>query len=129
MCLVWNYILTHVFCHVDILEGSKQLYASRKIRKLLEIVLALGNYMNKGNRGNAFGFKISSLNKIQDTKSSQDRDITMLNYLVELFDKQVRLMAWHRCDCLPVVASLPFPTSIPVQNLSIVVAHTKYTFF
>ena len=98
MCLVWIYILTHIFCNLDILEGSKQLYASRKIRKLLEIVLALGNYMNKGNRGNAFGFKISSLNKIQDTKSSQDRDITMLNYLVELFDKQVRLMAWHRCD-------------------------------
>ena len=92
------YTYTYIFCHVDILEGSKQLYASRKIRKLLEIVLALGNYMNKGNRGNAFGFKISSLNKIQDTKSSQDRDITMLNYLVELFDKQVRLMARHRCD-------------------------------
>jgi len=75
---------------VDILEASKQLYSSRKIRKLLEIVLAMGNYMNKGNRGNAFGFKISSLNKIQDTKSSQDRNISMLHYLVELFDKQVR---------------------------------------
>ena len=83
------YSISELIYFTDILEGSKQLYASRKIRKLLEIVLALGNYMNKGNRGNAFGFKISSLNKIQDTKSSQDRDITMLHYLVDLFDKQV----------------------------------------
>ncbi|XP_067938496.1 disheveled-associated activator of morphogenesis 2-like [Watersipora subatra] len=78
---------------MDILEASKQLYASRRIRKLLEIVLALGNYMNKGNRGNAFGFKISSLNKIHDTKSSGDRDVTFLHYLVQLFDKQFPEMA------------------------------------
>lgn len=51
--------------------------------------------MNKGNRGNAFGFKVVSLNRIQDTKSSGDRDITMLHYLVDLFDKQVSvLLAW-----------------------------------
>lgn len=37
------------------------------------MVLALGNYMNKGQRGNAYGFKVSSLNKIGDTKSSIDK--------------------------------------------------------
>lgn len=77
----------------DILEASKQLNLSKRIRKLLEIVLAYGNYMNKGNRGNAFGFKMSSLNKIQDTKSSIDREVTMLHYLVDMFNKQVRVGA------------------------------------
>lgn len=92
-----------MFClTADILEACKQLQLSKRIRKLLEIVLAFGNYMNKGNRGNAFGFKISSLSKIQDTKSSADREITLLHYLVELFDKQVRD---HHCHFVPEIDS------------------------
>uniref|UniRef100_A0A8C2FWC3 Dishevelled associated activator of morphogenesis 2 n=1 Tax=Cyprinus carpio TaxID=7962 RepID=A0A8C2FWC3_CYPCA len=54
---------------------------------VLEVVLAFGNFMNKGQRGNAYGFKVSSLNKIIDTKSSIDRNITMLHYLIMLFEK------------------------------------------
>lgn len=46
---------------------------SKRLTQVLEVVLAFGNFMNKGQRGNAFGFKISSLNKIADTKSSIDR--------------------------------------------------------
>lgn len=46
---------------------------SGALLQLLEVVLAFGNYMNKGQRGNAWGFKVSSLNKIADTKSSIDK--------------------------------------------------------
>lgn len=46
---------------------------SGALRQLLEIILAFGNYMNKGQRGNASGFKVSSLNKLADTKSSIDK--------------------------------------------------------
>lgn len=53
--------------------ASREVVKSRALRQLLEVVLAFGNYMNKGQRGNAYGFKISSLNKIADTKSSIDR--------------------------------------------------------
>jgi len=53
--------------------GSKAVLQSSSLQQLLEVVLAFGNYMNKGQRGNAFGFKISSLNKIADTKSSIDK--------------------------------------------------------
>ncbi|KAI2651918.1 Disheveled-associated activator of morphogenesis 1 [Labeo rohita] len=56
--------------------------------KLLEVVLAFGNYMNKGQRGNAYGFKISSLNKIADTKSSIDKNITLLHYLITILEKK-----------------------------------------
>ena len=65
------------------------MYRSRRMRKLLEIVLAYGNYMNRGQRGNASGFKIASLNKIVDTKSSIDNKITLLHYMVEAFEKKV----------------------------------------
>lgn len=56
-----------------ILNASKEVVRSKRLTQVLEVVLAFGNFMNKGQRGNAYGFKISSLNKIADTKSSIDR--------------------------------------------------------
>ncbi|NWT90180.1 DAAM2 protein, partial [Lanius ludovicianus] len=70
-----------------ILLASKELIRSQRLRQLLEVVLAFGNYMNKGQRGSAYGFKVSSLNKIADTKSSIDRNITLLHYLIMIFEK------------------------------------------
>uniref|UniRef100_M3ZNR9 Dishevelled associated activator of morphogenesis 1b n=1 Tax=Xiphophorus maculatus TaxID=8083 RepID=M3ZNR9_XIPMA len=58
------------------------------LKQLLEVVLAFGNYMNKGQRGNAYGFKVSSLNKIADTKSSIDKNITLLHYLITILEKK-----------------------------------------
>lgn len=37
------------------MEASREVARSRRLRRLLEIVLALGNYMNRGARGNASG--------------------------------------------------------------------------
>uniref|UniRef100_A0A8C3INF2 Dishevelled associated activator of morphosis 2 n=1 Tax=Chrysemys picta bellii TaxID=8478 RepID=A0A8C3INF2_CHRPI len=70
-----------------ILLASKELTRSKRLKQLLEVVLAFGNYMNKGQRGSAYGFKVSSLNKIADTKSSIDRNITLLHYLIMIFEK------------------------------------------
>ncbi|XP_018422885.1 PREDICTED: disheveled-associated activator of morphogenesis 2 [Nanorana parkeri] len=70
-----------------LLMACKELTRSKRLKQLLEVVLAFGNYMNKGQRGNAFGFKVASLNKIIDTKSSIDRNITLLHYLIMLFEK------------------------------------------
>ena len=72
-----------------VLRASKEVHGSKKLRRLLEIVLAFGNYMNRGARGNASGFKVSSLNKIMDTKSSVHRQLTLLHYLLEMLEKQV----------------------------------------
>ena len=81
----------------DVLDASKEVQRSRKLKKLLEIVLAFGNYMNKGQRGNAHGFRIASLNKIIDTKSSIDRKVTLLHYLIEVMEKQVsQLYVWNK---------------------------------
>uniref|UniRef100_A0A8B9LFB5 Dishevelled associated activator of morphogenesis 2 n=1 Tax=Astyanax mexicanus TaxID=7994 RepID=A0A8B9LFB5_ASTMX len=70
-----------------ILLASRELVRSKRLTQILEVVLAFGNFMNKGQRGNAYGFKVSSLNKIADTKSSIDRSITMLHYLIMIFEK------------------------------------------
>ncbi|KAJ6658027.1 hypothetical protein lerEdw1_001686, partial [Lerista edwardsae] len=68
--------------------ASTEVFQSKSLRQLLEVVLAFGNYMNKGQRGNAYGFKISSLNKIADTKSSIDKNITLLHYLITVVEKK-----------------------------------------
>ena len=48
-----------------------------------QLVLMFGNYMNAdGQRGSANGFRISSVNKLMDTKSA-DNQMTLLHYLVQ----------------------------------------------
>ena len=43
--------------YVAVLEAAKELNRSKLIRVVLEVVLAFGNYMNRGARGNASGKK------------------------------------------------------------------------
>ncbi|XP_028016975.2 disheveled-associated activator of morphogenesis 2 isoform X2 [Eptesicus fuscus] len=70
-----------------ILLASRELIRSRRLKQMLEIVLAIGNFMNKGQRGGAYGFRVASLNKIADTKSSIDRNISLLHYLIMILEK------------------------------------------
>ncbi|EPQ19916.1 Disheveled-associated activator of morphogenesis 2 [Myotis brandtii] len=70
-----------------ILLASRELVRSRRLKQMLEIVLAIGNFMNKGQRGGAYGFRVASLNKIADTKSSIDRNISLLHYLIMILEK------------------------------------------
>ncbi|XP_014663901.1 PREDICTED: disheveled-associated activator of morphogenesis 1-like isoform X2 [Priapulus caudatus] len=69
-------------------KASKEVYRSKRLRKLLEIILAFGNFMNRGQRGNAMGFKLASINKIVDTKASTDKNITLLHYLIETLERK-----------------------------------------
>ncbi|XP_014673417.1 PREDICTED: disheveled-associated activator of morphogenesis 1-like isoform X2 [Priapulus caudatus] len=69
-------------------QVSKEVYRSKRLRRILELVLAFGNFMNRGQRGNAVGFKISSLNRMVDTKSSLDKNVTLLHYMVETMEQQ-----------------------------------------
>ena len=48
--------------------------------------------MNKGSRANASGFKVSSLNKIIDTKSSSDKRVTLLHFIISVLEKKVRFL-------------------------------------
>ncbi|XP_054995455.1 disheveled-associated activator of morphogenesis 2 isoform X1 [Sorex araneus] len=70
-----------------ILLASQELILSKRLMRMLEVVLAIGNFMNKGQRGSAYGFRVASLNKIADTKSSIDRNISLLHYLIMILEK------------------------------------------
>ncbi|KAK3090633.1 hypothetical protein FSP39_013290 [Pinctada imbricata] len=68
----------------NIRKASKELRNSKKLAKLLELILAMGNYMNKGNQrvGEAAGFKITFLNQLDITKT-KDNKSTFLNVLAD----------------------------------------------
>lgn len=73
-----------------VLEASKELHRSKRLKRMLELILAFGNYMNRGARGNAAGFHLASLNRIADTKSSINRNMTLLHYIIDTLEKKFK---------------------------------------
>uniref|UniRef100_A0A4W6G2G9 Formin-like 2b n=1 Tax=Lates calcarifer TaxID=8187 RepID=A0A4W6G2G9_LATCA len=66
-----------------IIAASVSIKSSQKLKKILEIILALGNYMNSSKRGAVYGFKLQSLDLLLETKST-DRKQTLLNYIANV---------------------------------------------
>jgi hypothetical protein len=65
----------------------KEIDSSKKLKKLLEIILAIGNYINgEGKRGGAWGFKIDTFEKIAAHKAG-DGKTTVMHYLVNYLEK------------------------------------------
>ncbi|KAI5101804.1 protein diaphanous-like 2 isoform X5, partial [Silurus meridionalis] len=80
-------------CHLrpDILAVSaacEDVRKSKAFSKLLELVLLMGNYMNAGSRNaQSYGFDLSSLCKMKDTKSA-DQTSTLLQFLAEVCEEK-----------------------------------------
>ncbi|XP_060143811.1 protein diaphanous homolog 3 isoform X4 [Globicephala melas] len=67
--------------------ACEEIKKSRSFSKLLELVLLMGNYMNAGSRNaQTFGFNLSSLCKLKDTKSA-DQKTTLLHFLVQICEE------------------------------------------
>jgi hypothetical protein len=68
---------------------------SKRLKQLLQIVLAVGNSLNSGAfTGSAQGFKISSVLKVKDTKSESGK-YTLLHYVASLCEeKKPDLLDW-----------------------------------
>ncbi|KAK2857271.1 hypothetical protein Q5P01_006006 [Channa striata] len=66
-----------------IIAASVSIKSSLKLKKILEIILALGNYMNSSKRGAVYGFKLQSLDLLLETKST-DRKQTLLHYIANV---------------------------------------------
>jgi Formin Homology 2 Domain len=45
-------------------KSAREVIDSEKFKEILRIILALGNYLNAGQRGGAYGFKLSSVLKV-----------------------------------------------------------------
>jgi formic-like protein len=63
-------------------SASLSIKKSKKLKKLLEVVLSFGNYMNSSKRGPVYGFKLQSLEALTETKA-HDKKQTLLNFIVE----------------------------------------------
>ncbi|XP_055360380.1 formin-like protein 1 isoform X1 [Betta splendens] len=70
-----------------VIAASMSLKSSVKLKKLLEIILAFGNYMNSSKRGAAYGFRLQSLDLLLDTKST-DRKQTLLNFITSIIQEK-----------------------------------------
>ncbi|XP_049590741.1 protein diaphanous homolog 1 [Syngnathus scovelli] len=69
---------------VSVTAACEELRKSASFAELLQIILFLGNYMNAGSRnGKAFGFSISYLCKLRDTKTA-DLKQTLLHFLADV---------------------------------------------
>lgn len=67
----------------SVVNACQHLLHNESFKMFLRYVLETGNFMNAGGyAGDAKGFKISSLNKLMDTRASIPR-VTLLHYLVE----------------------------------------------
>ncbi|XP_038830890.1 formin-like protein 1 [Salvelinus namaycush] len=78
-----------------IIAASMSIKSSSKLKKILEIILAFGNYMNSSKRGAAYGFRLQSLDLLLDTKST-DRRQTLLHFIVNIIqEKYPELQAFH----------------------------------
>uniref|UniRef100_A0A8C4QZV9 Formin like 2 n=1 Tax=Eptatretus burgeri TaxID=7764 RepID=A0A8C4QZV9_EPTBU len=66
-----------------IIAASMSVKSSHKLKKMLEVILAFGNYMNSSKRGAVYGFKLQCLDLLFETKST-DRKLTLLHYIVNV---------------------------------------------
>eukprot|EP00095_Tigriopus_kingsejongensis_P004806 snap_masked-scaffold182_size278544-processed-gene-1.8 protein:Tk04806 transcript:snap_masked-scaffold182_size278544-processed-gene-1.8-mRNA-1 annotation:"GL25292" len=67
--------------------ASKSLSQSKKMKKILELILCFGNYMNSTKKGPCYGFKLQSLDSLTITKST-DKKQTLVHYLADLVHKK-----------------------------------------
>ncbi|KAI1898608.1 hypothetical protein AGOR_G00074140 [Albula goreensis] len=73
---------------VSVTAACEELLKSQNFAQLLQIILLVGNYMNAGSRNaGAFGFSISYLCKLRDTKSA-DQKMTLLHFLADVCQEQ-----------------------------------------
>ncbi|KAG8178307.1 hypothetical protein JTE90_026278 [Oedothorax gibbosus] len=65
-----------------VIAAARSIKNSKKVKRILEVILAFGNYMNSSKRGPAYGFKLQSLDMLADTKTA-DRKVSLLHYIAE----------------------------------------------
>ena len=73
----------------------QSLFRNPQLNKVLGVILAVGNLMNKGNpvRGEANGFQIDILNRLKDVRSVDGSNL--LQYIVKCYcilDKPVNAL-------------------------------------
>nr|KAJ0202857.1 hypothetical protein LSAT_V11C500236600 [Lactuca sativa] len=78
-------------------SACDELRRSTKLKEIMKRILYLGNTLNQGTtRGAAVGFKLDSLLKLTDTRSSTSK-MTLMHYLCKAFaSKSPSLLDFHK---------------------------------
>jgi len=72
--------------------ATKEMMESEKFVNLLQNILAIGNFLNSGKA--VYGFEMSALNKLKDTKATGAR-IDLLRYIILFIEKNYKeLLDW-----------------------------------
>jgi hypothetical protein len=74
-------------------NAARGIKCSKRLGIVMATVLALGNHLNGGTaRGGAYGFKLNTLTKLINTKTT-DNKMNLLHYLIEILMAQVYVNA------------------------------------
>uniref|UniRef100_A0A0N5B8C7 GBD/FH3 domain-containing protein n=1 Tax=Strongyloides papillosus TaxID=174720 RepID=A0A0N5B8C7_STREA len=72
-----------------VLKASNALSTNSRLKILLSLILAIGNYLNQGkHNGNAFGFHSRSLSSVTEVKYSCRGDRNLLHYIVAMIEEK-----------------------------------------
>ena len=75
---------------VTLREVAGRILMSQGLREIMASVLAIGNAMNQGNwKGSAMGFKLGSLIKLSQTKSTDGKH-TLIDYLIIVLHERAK---------------------------------------
>ncbi|KAI0984930.1 hypothetical protein GJ496_007462 [Pomphorhynchus laevis] len=102
-----------------VLQASNAIRNSDNMKRLLEIILAFGNYMNSSKRGPVYGFKLQSFDALLEIRS-QDKKMTLLHYIVLIIGKQFPEISKFPLDlkCLEKASSVSLENvQLDVQDL------------
>ncbi|EYC32418.1 hypothetical protein Y032_0003g1559 [Ancylostoma ceylanicum] len=78
-------LLEPQFTHVT--AASKCAREATMFHRVLEVILAFGNYMNSGRKGSVYGFRLASLDSLAILKAPCDRSLTLLHMVVESIER------------------------------------------
>mmetsp|Transcript_71482 Transcript_71482/g.98994 ORF Transcript_71482/g.98994 Transcript_71482/m.98994 type:complete len:576 (-) Transcript_71482:409-2136(-) len=88
-------------------SAVKEVRSSAALKRVLELTLALGNYLNGGtNKGGAWGFKLDSLSKLTGTKTTDGKS-TLLHYIASLLEKQAKQRGDEESDAVVLLRQMP----------------------
>ncbi|XP_038063096.1 protein diaphanous homolog 2-like isoform X2 [Patiria miniata] len=95
-------------------KACEEIRDSKKFKRLLEILLLFGNYMNTGSRNaQSLGFDLNYLTKLRNTKSV-DNKITFLNFVVDIIETKYPEVS----DFLEEISHAEKAARVPVDTVS-----------
>ena len=106
----------------SVIVASTVLVESKELMRFMELVLLIGNYMNSGgHNAGSHGFRISFLNKLANTKTS-DNTSSLLHYVITLLqskDPDVLDVVNNLDCCLPASRVTLSILSSEIRGLSL----------